>query len=126
MNPAMISEMLGCAGFLTFMRGGTELSPEETVGTGCTVSLYVNGRLLDTCGVSVKGDVDGDGDVDDADADALASALLPTDPRVLSGVFTAAADSDGGGGVTVTDLILLEDLLRAQANENNDPEEILP
>ena len=126
MTAAALSEMLGCAGFLTFARGDAALAPEDIVGTGCTVSLYVNGRLLDSCGVSVKGDVNGDGDVTDADAESLASALLSADPGALKGVFASSADSDGSGSVTITDLIILEDQLREAANENNGAEEILP
>lgn len=126
MTAAALSEMLGCAGFLTFARGDAALAPEDIVGTGCTVSLYVNGRLLDSCGVSVKGDVNGDGDVTDADAESLASALLSADPGALKGVFASSADSDGSGPVTITDLIILEDQLREAANENNGAEEILP
>lgn len=120
----MMSELLSSGNFITFERDGTALLPEDVVGTGCVARLVVNGRQLDSCGVYVAGDVDGDGALTDNDEKALITALLSTDPGYLQGEFAAAADMNGDGAISVTDLVILHDALNGNAEEENPENEV--
>ena len=82
-------------------RSGAALTDAAIVGTGTTLHLYSNGRLMDTVTVAVLGDTDGNGIVDTTDYMRIKAAIMDT--LALSQAETAAADVDLSGSVNTTD-----------------------
>ena len=117
---SMLSEQLSSGGFIVFKRDGSELLPDDVAGTGCTAELCVNGKVLDSCEICVAGDADGDGAITGGDTGAVTAALLSVDPGYLGGIYKTAADYDGNGELTVTDLIMIYDIIRIPHNENEE------
>ena len=99
------------AGFLTVKKDDAALGEDDVIGTGCIVSLEVNGEVIDSCTFAAKGDVNGDGAFGEEDMELITAYLL-TDGDGAEYVFTVAADMDENGVVTVTDLICAYDTIR--------------
>jgi hypothetical protein len=74
-------------------------------GTGATITLTVDGRVLDTVTLNISGDVDGDGSVDASDYMEVKNAIV--DDEAPSGFYAYAADANGDGAITSLDLLLL-------------------
>ena len=83
-----------------------ELSPATLYVPAGTKSDYeaIEGWTKFEGGIKVKGDTNGDGSVGTSDAIAALSYILGDNPADF---FAAAADMNGDGIVTVTDIILL-------------------
>jgi hypothetical protein len=77
-----------------------------TVGTGCKVTLTVNGAVTDTVTILITGDVTGDGAVNGTDYIRIKSAFLKQ--LTLSGVYKTAADVDSNGSITTTDFMRIK------------------
>ena len=87
-------------------KAGKTLSSSDTVGTGAKISLYSNGKLVDTVTVLVLGDIDGSGGVDGTDYLNIKSAMLKT--ASLDTMQTKAADVDGNGVIDATDYMRIK------------------
>ena len=85
---------------------GQEITSEEYIGTGATVTLSVNGNILDQATVCIAGDINGNGLLDVGDY-ILAK-------RIYFGTFKpsdiqkAAADVSDKEGIDVYDYILIK------------------
>ncbi len=93
------------------------------VGTGCKITLSINGEITDTLTVIVAGDCDGDGYITAYDLYLL--------ERILRGysydiAFSTAADIDGNGITADNDYRALKNmLLRPEGDISTVPEENL-
>lgn len=119
------------AGFLRVNGREGLLTADDTAGSGCTAEIYVNGETLASYVLCVKGDTDGDGLVSDNDLQEIADYLLASDVSVYDDLFELSADLDGGGSVTVTDLIIAADIAAGrngqptqEGEENETPQEV--
>ena len=125
-KPGMTAEELtaqfDAAGFMTVTKSGEPLDNESAAGSGCLLTLSVNGKTLDECRLVVRGDLTGDGVTDGDDVSLLAEYLLGNLDDV-SDLFLLAADLDGNGDVTVTDLILAADIAEGRIKEEEEPDE---
>ena len=106
------------ADFITVANGDEELTGDDTAGSGCFVTLSVNGKTIDTCRLVVRGDLTGDGLTGDDDA-ALITEYLLGDYGDASDLFILAADLDGNGEITVTDLIRAADIAEGRIKEED-------
>ena len=84
---------------------GTDLSSSEYVGTGCVLTLKVDGEILDTATVCLAGDINKNGVLDVGDYILAKRAYLGT--VKLDDVQKAAADVSGSGGIDVYDYIFI-------------------
>ena len=75
------------------------------VGTGATITLTVDGRVLDTVTLNILGDLDGDGSIDASDYMEMKNAVI--EDEAPSGFSAYAADANGDGIITSLDLLLL-------------------
>jgi hypothetical protein len=75
------------------------------VGTGATITLTVDGRVLDTVTLNILGDLDGDGSIDASDYMEVKNAIIKDEAP--SGFSAYAADANGDGSITSLDLLLL-------------------
>ncbi|MBO7254361.1 MAG: hypothetical protein J6V36_03560, partial [Clostridia bacterium] len=82
---------------------GNALTDSATVGTGCIVKLTVNGKVVDSLTVIVKGDVTGEGTIDGTDYLRIKGEFLGT--YKLEGAFAKAADVDGNENIDGTDYL---------------------
>lgn len=74
------------------------------VGTGNKLAIYVNGTLVETKEIVVRGDVSGDGAITIADLVRINRHTLNI--STLSGYQLAAADVNNNGSVNIQDLVL--------------------
>lgn len=85
---------------------GSDISSEEYIGTGCVVTLSVNGEILDTATVCIAGDINGNGVLDVGDyilaKRIYMNAYKPTD------IQKEAADVSEKEGIDVYDYILVK------------------
>jgi hypothetical protein len=86
------------------------LSDEEVtdklVGTGFVVELIIDGNVVDSASIVIKGDTDGTGKIDATDYLLLKRHVLKI--SMLNGAAFAAADVDGSGTIDATDYILIK------------------
>lgn len=75
------------------------------VGTGNKLALYVNGGLLATKEISVRGDISGDGKITIADLVRVNRHTLNV--SLLSGIQMSAADVNNNNSVNIQDLVLI-------------------
>ena len=87
-------------------KDGKELTGYQQVGTGATVNLYLNDRLVDSVTVVVRGDVDGNSKMDTTDYMRVKAAILSEYP--LSDTEQAAADVDDSGSIDTTDYMRIK------------------
>lgn len=104
-------------GFLRVTGKNGLLNEDDTVGSGCTVEIYVNGETLVSYVLCVKGDTDGDGLVTESDVDEITLYLLVANTSVYDDLFELSADLDGSGTVTITDLIMAADIAEGRAEQ---------
>lgn len=85
---------------------GSDITSEEYIGTGCVVTLSVNGEILDTATVCIAGDINGNGVLDVGDyilaKRIYMNAYNPTD------IQKEAADVSEREGIDVYDYILVK------------------
>ena len=87
-------------------QGGDPLDGGEYVGTGCTVSLTVGDKAVDSAVLVLSGDVNGNGFIDVGDYVAVRRCVLGS--FELSGARAAAADASGDGSVGVDDYMIIK------------------
>ena len=87
---------------------GNALSSSAKVGTGCIVKLTVNGKVVDSLTVIVKGDVTGEGAVDGTDYLRIKGEFIGT--YKLEGAFAKAADVDGNENIDGTDYLRVKSI----------------
>ena len=85
---------------------GNEITGFQQVGTGATVNLYADGRLLKSVTVVVRGDVDGNGKVDTTDYMRIKAAFF--EEITLTALQEVAADVDESGSVDTTDYMRIK------------------
>ena len=73
---------------------GNEVSEDDTVKTGLTIKLEINGRVYDEAIMIVRGDIDGDGLVDVADEAVLTDHILRITPIDDYRFYAADVDED--------------------------------
>ena len=73
---------------------GNEVSEVDTVKTGLTIKLEINGRVYDEAIMIVRGDIDGDGLVDVADEAVLTDHILRITPIDDYRFYAADVDED--------------------------------
>ena len=74
-------------------------------GTGATVTLTVDGYIVDTVTLVVIGDLDGDGRITSADYNNVKTAMVSDDAPV--GIYAHAADANGDGLFTSGDALII-------------------
>jgi hypothetical protein len=74
-------------------------------GTGSTVTLTVDGLVVDTVIIAIVGDLDGDGAITSGDYVELKNAMV--DDEAPHGIYAYAADANGDGTFTSLDLLLV-------------------
>ncbi len=79
------------------------------LATGYTVSLVVNGSVVESYAVVVSGDINGDGR--STAADVLTVAMKLKNQATLSGAYLSAADDDGSGAVDSNDYLAIKELV---------------
>lgn len=80
-----------------------------TLATGYTVSLVINGSVIESYAVVVSGDINGDG-LSTA-ADVLTVAMKIKSQATLSGAYLSAADDNGSGAVDSSDYLAIKELV---------------
>ncbi len=78
----------------------------NTVSTGLTVELRMDGKTVDALTLVLAGDVNGDGRITATDYLQTKRAILKLSS--LTGVYAEAGDYDGSGGLTAADYIRLK------------------
>ncbi len=116
MTSEELCEQFGAAGFMTVTKSDEPVEGETAAGSGCLLSLAVNGKTIDTCRLVVRGDLTGSGATEDEDA-ALLTEYLLGDLDGVSDLFILAADLDGNGLLTVTDLIMAADIAEGRIKD---------
>ncbi|MBQ7698714.1 MAG: leucine-rich repeat protein [Clostridia bacterium] len=91
---------------ISVIKDGKKLSDEDTVGTGCEITITVDGKVYDKCVIVMTGDVNGDGKITITD-------YLKIKERIQSGTALSkekefASDVNGDGKVTITDYLRLK------------------
>ena len=79
------------------------------LATGYTVSLVINGSVVESYAVVVSGDINGDGR--STAADVLTVAMKLKNQANLSGAYLSAADDDGSGAVDSNDYLAIKELV---------------
>ena len=87
---------------------GNALESSATVGTGCIVKLTVNGKVVDSLTVIVKGDVTGEGTIDATDYLRIKGEFIGT--YKLEDAFAKAADVDGNENIDGTDYLRIKSI----------------
>ena len=101
---------------------GKALGEDAYVGTGCVITLNVNGIVLESHVICVKSDVDGDGRITETDIARIAAYRIGAD-GVYPDTFFLAADRNQDGMVTVTDLIIAYDVMKGTYIEPSGPDD---
>lgn len=83
---------------------GEELTDSQTVGSGCVLSLQVNGAQISSLVIHVEGDVDGDGSITDGDTEVIKSIILRENVEFSDAVLDFC-DINGDGTVSISDFI---------------------
>jgi hypothetical protein len=78
-------------------------------GTGSTVTLTVDGIVVDTVIIAIVGDLDGDGTITSGDYVEIKTALV--EDTAPHGVYAFAADTNGDGAFTSLDLLLVSSFI---------------
>lgn len=123
MTAKELEEQLDAAGFLRMTADSGELNGDATAGSGLVIDIYVNGAVLNSYVLAVKGDADGDGLMTENDILQTAGYLLSDDLSDYDALFILCADLDGNGAVTVTDLIIAADTVNGYTEPDNGGEE---
>ncbi len=101
-------------GFLQItQKNGHMLADEDYVGSGCVLSLNVNGVILEQLTIKVDGDVNGDGIATKRDLDLVSDAILQRGS--LSENERIFCDITEDGQITVTDYLSIMRLSEATA-----------
>ena len=85
---------------------GKALADTDPVGTGTTVNLYLNGKLVDSLTVMILGDLDGNGRITSTDYLRLKASIMGT--YTLNDVQSAAGDVDFSGTLNTTDYLRIK------------------
>jgi hypothetical protein len=98
-----VKDFLGCFSDVEFVhvfdKDGNEITDNDVnTGTGMTVKLTVDGKVIEERAVVILGDINGDGEVTAADARLILRCSAGLDE--LDGAFFSAADLKGTGDVT--------------------------
>lgn len=104
--------------FLTISKNGSELLPNDPLCSGCRIELIVNGVLLDDCVLCRAADISGDGQIGADDVMLIAEYLI-SDDQDITDLFLLSADMDGNEAVTVTDLIIISDIVNGTYTGQN-------
>ncbi|MBP5208432.1 MAG: leucine-rich repeat protein [Clostridia bacterium] len=91
---------------LTVYKNGKEIKGDETVGTGCEVRLYKDGKIADKYTIAITGDVNGDGKTTITDYLQIKNRIQSAKP--LDKVPEYACDVNGDGKITITDYLKLK------------------
>lgn len=85
---------------------GSEVTSEDYIGTGCVVTLSVNGKVLDTATVCIAGDINGNGALDVGDY--ILAKRIYMNAYNPSELQKEAADVSEKEGIDVYDYILVK------------------
>lgn len=103
---SVISEFAEGANYLKiYTAGGVEAAADDLVGTGCSISIVVDGKVTVSYKLSVRGDLDGDGAISASDCITQRCALMGQ--ASIGGVYELSADLDGDGAVSSADYLQL-------------------
>jgi len=103
-----VSDLVGsisCAGGSVKVLTASGSENTGTVGTGNKLAIYVDGTLVETKEIVVRGDVSGDGAITIADLVRINRHTLKI--STLSGCQLAAADVNNNGSVNIQDVVLI-------------------
>ncbi len=104
-----LCELLDGRGFIRIFAGDEQLGGEDAVRTGCTADIFVNGKTIDSCVISVEGDCGGDGAAGEDDLTEIISVIIENKAEEIPGEVFFAADMNRDGRVTVTDAVIAYD-----------------
>jgi hypothetical protein len=79
-------------------------------GTGATVTLTVDGYIVDTVTLVVIGDLDGDGNITSADYTNIKTSMVNN--NAPTGIYAYAADANGDGLFTSGDALVIAACVR--------------
>ncbi len=88
---------------------GDAIGSNEAIGTGCVVSLYINGEKVDSRELVITGDIDGSGSLSSSDYLGIVTHAQGVAP--LDGCFKLAADINNSGTVTGADSLTVAQTL---------------
>ena len=86
--------------------GDTQVSSDTVVGTGMTVKLLDDGKVIALYSVIVTGDTNGDGKVTVTDMLAVKAHILKK--NLLVGLACEAADTNGDSNISITDFLVIK------------------
>ena len=86
--------------------GGNALADTDPVGTGTTVNLYLDGKLVDTVTVVILGDLDGNGRITSTDYLRLKASIMGS--YTLDKAAAVAGDVDLNGSLNTTDYLRIK------------------
>jgi hypothetical protein len=113
MTPSAISGKFSHT--VTFkLEDGRNAGSNDKLGTGCKISYYNEGKLVDTYNIIVYGDLDADGEVTSVDYLLMKKAYLGN--LTLDNNQKMAADVDHDGVTDVTDIFLTKKHIIGTAN----------
>lgn len=115
---ALLAAVIKGNGSAAVMSGDKEIADSHLMATGGRLSVRnINGKEVASAYISVRGDLDGDGILSAGDFLLLRELVLSaTQPGVI---VHAAADIDKNGKIDLTDVIMLESHLLADALLSN-------
>ena len=83
---------------------GEGMNDGDAVGSGCKLTLDVNGYILQSLTICVDGDVDGDGNITDGDTDIIKDIILRKNDEITKR-YSPFCDINGDGAVTISDFL---------------------
>ncbi len=83
---------------------GNEMEKDALVGSGCRLTLEVNGGVIQSFTLCAEGDIDGDGMIGDGDISIIKDVILRKSTEIMSR-FSPFCDMNRDKAVTVSDFL---------------------
>ena len=89
---------------------GNELGDDDIIGSGCKLSLEINGGTVQSLILCVDSDADGDRALTESDIEIVKNVILRTSTETVS-QYSRFCDINGDGAVSISDFLCFSRLL---------------